>query len=274
MTELFTLVNRPVAGQAQQTVNARELHAFLGNKMHFADWIKKRIADYGFVENVDYVRVELVAGLAMAQTGGDFADILHAQKNDAQKTDTCNFGQQGRIEYALSLDMAKELSMVERNAKGKQARQYFIDCEKRLSGSLIPQTFSEALRLAADLADEKAALLAEKEANAPKVAFADAVGNANDTILIRDLAKVLKQNGMDMGEKRLFAYLRENGFLTLQNMPTQRAMDLGLFWVKENVIALPDGDRISFTTRVTGKGQQYFLKRFSKGQQHEQAMVN
>lgn len=138
----------------------------------------------------------------------------------------------------------------------------------------IPQTFSEALRLAADLADEKAALLAEKEANAPKVAFADAVGNANDTILIRDLAKVLKQNGMDMGEKRLFAYLRENGFLTLQNMPTQRAMDLGLFWVKESVIALPDGDRISFTTRVTGKGQQYFLKRFSKGRQHEQAMVN
>ena len=269
MTELFTLVN--VAGQ--QTVNARELHAFLGNKMHFADWIKKRIADYGFVENVDYVRVELAAGLAMAQTGGDFADILHAQKNDAQKTDTCNFGQQGRIEYALSLDMAKELSMVERNAKGKQARQYFIDCEKRLSGSL-PQTFSEALRLAADLADEKAALLAEKEANAPKVAFADAVGNANDTILIRDLAKVLKQNGMDMGEKRLFAYLRENGFLTLQNMPTQRAMDLGLFWVKESVIALPDGDRISFTTRVTGKGQQYFLKRFSKGRQHEHAMVN
>ena len=123
MTELFTLVNRPVAGQAQQTVNARELHAFLGNKMHLADWIKKRIADYGFVENVDYVRVELAAGLAMAQTGGDFADILHSGKNDVLKTDTCDCGQQGRIEYALSLDMAKELSMVERNEKGKQARQ-------------------------------------------------------------------------------------------------------------------------------------------------------
>ena len=244
MTELFVLVNRPVAGQAQQTVNARELHAFLEVQTRFNDWIKNRVDEYGFIENQDFIA---------------FTENL------------VNGGR--RIEYALSLDMAKELSMVERNEKGKRARQYFIDCEKRLSGSL-PQTFSEALRLAADLADEKAALLAEKEANAPKVAFADAVGNANDTILIRDLAKVLKQNGMDMGEKRLFAYLRENGFLTLQNMPTQRAMDLGLFWVKESVIALPDGDRISFTTRVTGKGQQYFLKRFSKGRQHEQAMVN
>ena len=245
MSELFTLVNRPVAGQAQQTVNARELHVFLEVQTRFNDWIKNRVDEYGFIENQDFIT---------------FTENL------------VNGGR--RIEYALSLDMAKELSMVERNEKGKQARQYFIDCEKRLSGSLIPQTFSEALRLAADLADEKAALLAEKEANAPKVAFADAVGNANDTILIRDLAKVLKQNGMDMGEKRLFAYLRENGFLTLQNMPTQRAMDLGLFWVKESVIALPDGDKISFTTKVTGKGQQYFLKRFSKGQQHEQAMVN
>jgi antirepressor len=248
MTELFTLVNRPVAGQAQQTVNARELHAFLENRDMFANWIKDRIEQYGFVENQDFVR------------------YLENSKKP--------LGGRPSMEYALSLDMAKELSMVERNAKGKQARQYFIDCEKRLSGSLIPHTFSEALRLAADLADEKAALLAEKEVNAPKVAFADAVGNANDTILIRDLAKVLKQNGMDMGEKRLFAYLRENGFLTLQNMPTQRAMDLGLFWVKESVIALPDGDKISFTTRVTGKGQQYFLQRFSKGQQREQAMAD
>ena len=246
MTELFVLVNRPVAGQAQQTVNARELHAFLESKQEFSNWIKNRIEDYGFLDGVDFLT-------NLSKTQG-----------------------RPRIDYFLSLDMAKELSMVERNAQGKQARQYFIDCEKRLSGSLnaIPQTLPEALRLAADLADEKAALLAEKEANAPKVAFADAVGNANDTILIRDLAKVLKQNGMDMGEKRLFAYLRENGFLTLQNMPTQRAMDLGLFWVRESVIALPDGDRISFTTRVTGKGQQYFLKRFSKGRQHEQAMVN
>ena len=241
MTELFTLVNRPVAGQAQQTVNARELHAFLENRDMFANWIKDRIEQYGFVENQDFVR------------------YLENSKKP--------LGGRPSMEYALSLDMAKELSMVERTAKGKQARQYFIDCEKRLSGSLnaIPQTLSEALRLAADLADEKAALLAEQQRNAPKVAFAEAVSHANDTILIRDLAKVLRQNGVDTGEKRLFARLREQGYLTLQNMPTQRAMDMGLFWVSESVIALPEGDKVRFTTRVTGKGQMYFLSKFRQG---------
>lgn len=241
MTELFTLVNRPVAGQAQQTVNARELHAFLENRDMFANWIKDRIEQYGFVENQDFVR------------------YLENSKKP--------LGGRPSMEYALSLDMAKELSMVERTAKGKQARQYFIDCEKRLSGSLnaIPQTLPDALRLAADLADEKAALLAEQQRNAPKVAFAEAVSHANDTILIRDLAKVLRQNGVDTGEKRLFARLREQGYLTLQNMPTQRAMDMGLFWVSESVIALPEGDKVRFTTRVTGKGQMYFLSKFRQG---------
>nr|DAS58464.1 MAG TPA: KilAC domain protein [Caudoviricetes sp.] len=209
MSELFVLVNRPVAGQAQQTVNARELHAFLGNKMHFADWIKKRIADYGFVENVDYVRVELAAGLAMAQTGGDFADILHAQKNDAQKTDTCNFGQQGRIEYALSLDMAKELSMVERNEKGKQARQYFIDCEKRLSGSLnIPQTLPDALRLAADLAERNQQQAAQIAELAPKAEALARIEVAQGDLTVTQAAKIL-----NMPPKQLFDWLAQHGWL-------------------------------------------------------------
>ncbi len=207
MTELFTLVNRPVAGQAQQTVNARELHAFLGNKMHFADWIKKRIADYGFVENVDYVRVELAAGLAMAQTGGDFADILHSGKNDILKTDTCDFGQRGRIEYALSLDMAKELSMVERNAQGKQARQYFIDCEKRLSGSL-PQTFSEALRLAADLAERNQQQAAQIAELAPKAEALARIEVAQGDLTVTQAAKMLK-----MPPKQLFDCLAQHGWL-------------------------------------------------------------
>lgn len=191
MTELFVLVNRPVAGQAQQTVNARELHAFLGNKMHFADWIKKRIADYGFVENVDYVRVELAAGLAMAQTGGDFADILHSQKNETQETSTCDFGQRGRIEYALSLDMAKELSMVERNAQGKQARQYFIDCEKRLSGSLKVD-FNDPLQAAkAFIEAETARRDAERKLQIAGGALTR-LGAAKGSQCLRESAKLLK----------------------------------------------------------------------------------
>lgn len=236
MQQIIPIGKSDFAGCPKQTVNARELHAFLDSKQDFSTWIKARIAEYSFIENQDFV-------------------LFH---NSMEKG-------RPRIEYFITLDMAKELSMVERTAKGKQARQYFIDCEKRAQAvPQIPQTLSEALRLAADLADEKAALLAEQQRNAPKVAFAEAVANADDTILIRDLAKVLKQNGIETGEKRLFAWLRANSYLTLQNMPTQRAMDMGLFRVSESVIALPDGDRVRLTTRVTGKGQMYFLDKFKR----------
>ena len=236
MRQIIPIGKSDFAGCPKQTVTARELHAFLEVKSRFNDWVKNRINECRFIENQDFVTLtkNLVSG-----------------------------GQQ--TEYFLTLDAAKHFAMLERNERGFEARQYFIDCEKRAQAvPQIPQTLSEALRLAADLADEKAALLEEQQRNAPKVAFAEAVGNANDTILIRDLAKVLKQNGIDMGEKRLFAWLRANGYLTLQHMPMQRAMDMGLFWVSESVIALPDGDRVRLTTRVTGKGQMYFLDKFKR----------
>ena len=236
MQQIIPIGKSDFAGCPKQTVNARELHAFLEVKSRFNDWVKNRINECRFIENQDFVTLtkNLVSG-----------------------------GQQ--TEYFLTLDAAKHFAMLERNERGFEARQYFIDCEKRAQAvPQIPQTLSEALRLAADLADEKAALLAEQQRNAPKVAFAEAVANADDTILIRDLAKVLKQNGIETGEKRLFAWLRANGYLTLQNMPMQRAMDMGLFWVSESVIALPDGDRVRLTTRVTGKGQMYFLEKFKR----------
>lgn len=236
MRQIISIGKSDFAGCPKQTVNARELHAFLEVKSRFNDWVKNRINECRFIENQDFVTLtkNLVSG-----------------------------GQQ--TEYFLTLDAAKHFAMLERNERGFEARQYFIDCEKQLQAvPQIPQTLSEALRLAADLADEKAALLEEQQRNAPKVAFAEAVGNANDTILIRDFAKMLKQNGIDTGEKRLFAWLRANGYLTLQNMPMQRAMDMGLFWVSESVIALPDGDRVRLTTRVTGKGQMYFLDKFKR----------
>lgn len=236
MQQIIPIGKSDFAGCPKQTVNARELHAFLEVKSRFNDWVRNRINECRFIENQDFVTLtkNLVSG-----------------------------GQQ--TEYFLTLDAAKHFAMLERNERGFEARQYFIDCEKRAQAvPQIPQTLSEALRLAADLADEKAALLEEQQRNAPKVAFAEAVANADDTILIRDLAKVLKQNGIETGEKRLFAWLRANGYLTLQNMPMQRAMDMGLFWVSESVIALPDGDRVRLTTRVTGKGQMYFLDKFKR----------
>lgn len=104
----------------------------------------------------------------------------------------------------------------------------------------------------------------------PKEVFADAVSASHSTILIGDLAKILRQNGIDMGQKRLFAWMREHGWLMKdgqsRNMPTQRAMEMGLFRIKETTISNPDGSvRVTRTTKVTGKGQQYFVNLFLSG---------
>lgn len=108
---------------------------------------------------------------------------------------------------------------------------------------------------------------AQLDAQAPKVLFADAVSTSKRCILVGELAKILRQNGVDMGEKRLFAWLREHGYLMqrngVRNFPTQRAMNLKLFEVKETPIVHSDGHTtLSVTTKVTPKGQQYFIQKF------------
>ncbi len=111
-------------------------------------------------------------------------------------------------------------------------------------------------------------LQAENERMRPKEVFADAVATSHTSILIGDLAKLLKQNGVDIGQKRFFSWMRDNGYLIKRqgsdwNMPTQRSMEMGLFEVKESTVNNPDGSvRINRTTKVTGKGQQYFINKF------------
>lgn len=131
------------------------------------------------------------------------------------------------------------------------------------------------IRLATELKTEKEQrqlLEEEKKANAPKILFADAVSTSHTSILIGELSKLIKQNGVDIGEKRLFKYLRENGYLikrngTDYNMPTQRSVELGVIEVKERTINNPDGSiRITKTPKVTGKGQQYFINKFLNGE--------
>lgn len=144
-------------------------------------------------------------------------------------------------------------------------------------GYLTPEKVEEALlnpdtiiRLATDLKEERAKrqqLQTENEAMAPKALFADAVAASETSILIGDLAKLIRQNGVDIGQNRLFAWLRENSWLmksgSSHNMPTQKGMDMGLFEVKERTFQNPDGSvRITKTTKVTGKGQQYFVNVF------------
>ena len=129
------------------------------------------------------------------------------------------------------------------------------------------------IKMATRLKEEKAKnkeLEDKMKEDKPKVLFAEAVSIAKNTILVREMAKLIKQNGIDMGEKRLFIWLRENGYLikkigTDYNMPTQRSMDLGLFEIKESPVLHSSGEiEISKTPKVTGKGQQYFLNIFLK----------
>ena len=109
---------------------------------------------------------------------------------------------------------------------------------------------------------------AQIERMKPKEIFADAVATSHTAILIGDLAKLLKQNGVETGQKRLFVWMREHGYLIKRkgadwNMPTQKSMEMGLFEVKESTVNNPDGSvRINKTTKVTGKGQQYFINKF------------
>jgi len=117
---------------------------------------------------------------------------------------------------------------------------------------------------------QRAALAARVEADAPKVIFADAVAASETTVLVGELAKIMRGNGVNIGGTRLFARLREDGFLirrrgTDWNMPTQRAMDLGLFVIKETAITHSDGHvTVSKTPKVTGKGQAYFINRYTR----------
>ena len=152
---------------------------------------------------------------------------------------------------------------------------------RRHGGYLTPAAAEQALtdpdfiiRLATDLKTERAKreeLEAARAVDAPKVVFADAVAVSKTNILVGELAKILRGNGIDIGQNRMFAVLRANGFLinrkgTDWNMPTQRAMDLGLFRIKETTVTHADGHTtISKTPKVTGKGQQYFIERFLDG---------
>lgn len=149
-------------------------------------------------------------------------------------------------------------------------RQYLIDLEK--AWNTPEQVMARALKIAnqsiENLKTQNIALVADNDRMRPKEIFADAVAASHTSILIGDLAKLLKQNGVDIGQKRLFAWMRENGYLIKRrgsdwNMPTQRSMEMGLFEVKESTVNNPDGSvSINKTTKVTGKGQQYFINKF------------
>lgn len=227
----------------KQVASLRDLHEFLQVSERFTDWAS-RMFEYGFTENEDY------------------AEVYPETRNNPQ-------GGRPRRDWAVTLDMGKEISMIQRTERGKQARRYFIEVEKRARPAL-PRTYAEALRELADTAERAELLELEAKANAPKVLFADSVAAAKTDILVGDLAKILRGNGLNIGANRLFELLREEGYLirrngTDWNMPTQKSMDLGLFRIKETAVTHSDGHiTVNKTPKVTGKGQTYFVNRYLK----------
>lgn len=222
----------------QQLVSARDLYHGLELKIRFSLWVSKNFKEF--------------------EEGEDFTSV---------STDTVvNNGARRELQdYALTLDMAKQLCMMSHTELGRKYRKYFIDLERKWND---PQEVVK--RGYAILQNENTQLKLENEQMKPKALFADAVSVSKTTILVSELAKILRQNGVNIGANRLFAWMRENGYLisrkgTDWNMPTQRSMELGLFNIKETTITHSDGHTtISKTTKVTGKGQQYFINKFLK----------
>lgn len=187
-------------------------------------------------------------------------------------------GTQKRSVAVLNREHAMLLMTYMRNTKivrdfKKNLIKAFIDLERRVTpqSPALPQDYASALRELAASVEEKQKAQAELEAARPKVVFADAVATSKSEILIGELAKILRGNGIQIGQTRLFTWMRENGFLirrkgTDWNMPTQRAMELGLFRIKETAVTHSDGHTtVNKTPKVTGTGQQYFVERFLDG---------
>lgn len=167
------------------------------------------------------------------------------------------------IDHVLTIPMAKELCMLQRNEKGKMFRQYFIKVEEAWNSPEM------VMKRALEFADRKIKQLTEQiNTDKPKVLFADAVSVSKSSILVGELAKLLKQNGVEIGQNRLFEWLRNKGYLIKRsgtdfNMPTQKAMEMKLFEIKETVVTHSDGHTsVNKTPKVTGKGQQYFINVF------------
>lgn len=223
-------------------VSARELHQFLKIETPLSKWFS-RMCEYGFMENTDYIVLD---------------------KNVQNPT-----GGRPAADYALTLDMAKQLCMLQRTERGYQARQYFIQLEKDWNSP--EKIMARALKMADRTLNT---LQAQIEQDKPKVLLAEAVAESEGCILISELAKLLKQNGIDTGEKRLFQWMRVNGYLCSRgdnyNLPTQRAMDMKLFRIVKTPVRHTSGyTTMSHTPKVTGKGQVYFINLFLKSKEEK-----
>lgn len=249
MNELIKIEER----EGKRVVNARELHRFLCSKQDFSTWIKGRIEKYDFVENQDFITAPQIYG-------------------------TANGGHATRTEYIVTTDMAKELSMVENNERGRMARRYFIECEKIAIANRASYQIDDPIKRAEKWIEEekeRQRLLLENQKKEqqlieqqPKVVLADAVTASEHSFPIKELATILAQKGVKIGPDRLRHFLIDNHYLGSRGecymMPRQQYIEQGLFEVIESLEynSYYDKQELKRTVMVTGKGLQYFINKF------------
>lgn len=220
------------------TVSGRELWEALEVGTPYKKWFD-RMAEYGFSEGVDFnldknVRVQ-----------------IEGNRNVSREI----------TDHQLTIPMAKELCMLQRTDKGKQMRQYFIAVEEQWNSpeAIMARALQFSNAKLKQLETTVSDLQKQMEQDKPKVLFADSVTASSSSILIGELAKLIKQNGVDMGQRRLFEWMRTNGYLIKRkgseyNLPTQRSMEQGLMEIKETSVVHTGYTTISKTPKVTGKG--------------------
>lgn len=224
----------------QQVISARDLYDGLNIARRFSLWVSDNFDD--FEENTDFTSV--------------------------RKSTVVNNGAKRELQdYALTISMAKELCMMSHSEQGKVYRRYLIELERKWNdpAEIVKRGY-------AILQDENSRLKIENTQMQPKALFADAVSASHTSILVGDLAKMIKQNGVDIGARRLFNWLREHHYLISRkgadyNSPTQYSMERELFEIKESTHINSDGVTVTTKTpKVTGKGQQYFINKFLNDQ--------
>lgn len=232
MNELFNVTTNG----DKLTLSARELYKELNVTDRFTRWFE-RMGEYGFEENIDFTSVK-------------------------SSTLVNNGATRELQDYQITLDMAKEIAMLQRNEKGKEIRRKLIELEKAWNSP------EKVMARALDIAHKTIAnLQIENEEMKPKALFANTVAASDSSILVGQEAKLISQSGCKMGQNRFFAWLRENEYLCSKgenyNMPTQKSREMDLIEIKIRTVTNPDGSvRETKTPVITGKGQIYFINKF------------
>lgn len=239
-------------------VNARDLHAFLGSKKDFSNWIKGRIKKCGYQQGIDFQTI-------CFDYRGNIIDV---------KADNLASENQyvSKIDYIITIEMAKELCMMERSEIGCRMRRYFIGCEN-MARTLLEQKARDQQKQIENITANNMELHNRITAQQPAVIFAESVASSSDTIRMDDLAKLITQNGYIINRNELFAWMVKNGYLLKKPRrigrklvndysPSQEGVRLRLFHLHaEHIKGL---NCMRYTCKVTGKGQIYFVNKFKE----------